>query len=92
MFTTIITTKFKRDVKRCEKQGKNMSIFKQVAKQLVQSELLSSKYKDHALTGNWKGHRDCHLEPDWLLIYKIDTIKKELIFVRMGSHAELFNM
>jgi mRNA interferase YafQ len=64
MFTTIITTKFKRDVKRYEKQGKNMFIFKQVAKQLAENQPLASKYKDHSLTGNWKGHRDCHLEPD----------------------------
>ena len=82
--------RFKRDIKRLGKQGRDLSEIQTVIKTLVAEKLLGSKYKDHKLTGGWKAHRECHIKPDWLLIYRIDQDVLEL--VRTGSYAELFNM
>ena len=82
------TTQFKKDVKRLEKQGKDFAIFKEILTQLAQGFPLAEKYRDHKLSGEFTGKRECHLEPDWLLIY--ESGKDEMILVRMGSHAELF--
>ena len=84
----IQSTRFKRDIKRLQKQRKNLQELKTIIENLVMEQPLDSKYKDHKLVGNWKGHRECHIEPDWLLIYRINGDKLEL--VRTGSHAELF--
>ena len=81
-------TKFKRDVKRINKQGLDLSKLEDVVKTLVEQERLDEKYRDHPLTGNWKGYRDCHIQPDWLLLYRV--VDEELQLVRTGSHAELF--
>jgi mRNA interferase YafQ len=82
------TTQFKKDLKRMIKSGKNVEKFREVAKQLIHEVPLERQYKDHKLVGEYKDHRECHLEPDWLLIYykKEDTIT----FVRTGTHADLF--
>ncbi len=82
------TTQFKKDVKRLKKQGKDFAIFKQILTQLAQGNPLTEKYRDHKLSGEFAGKRECHLEPDWLLMY--ESGKDEMILVRMGSHAELF--
>ena len=72
------------------KSGKNVDKFREVAEKLIQEVPLEKQYKDHKLMGRYKGRRECHLEPDWLLIY---YIKKETItFVRTGTHADLFKM
>ena len=88
MLLPIFENRFKKDIKRLQKRGKDMTKLKNVIDKLLQKQELEPKYKDHALMGNWNGYRDCHLEPDWLLIYKItDT---HLFLVRFGSHADLF--
>ena len=81
---------FLRDIKRCIKQNKDMEKFKAINNLLIIGAKLPAKYKDHALIGNWKGYRECHIQPDWLLIYKIDDIEKIIFFARIGSHSELF--
>lgn len=89
MLKPIYTKKFKKDLKKIDNSGqKDIEKFKDVVRKLINQEILHEKYKDHALGGNYKGRRDCHIEPDWILIYKItsDTI----IFERIGSHSELF--
>ena len=91
MYSVRTTAQFRRDVKRCQRQGKDMSLFKVLNETLIAGKTLSEKHRDHALLGNWRGHRDCHITPDWLLIYRIDEDEKEIEYVRMGSHAELFN-
>jgi mRNA interferase YafQ len=91
MYSIRTTAQFRRDVKRCQRQGKDMSLFKVLNETLIAGQTLPEKYRDHALMGNWRGHRDCHITPDWLLIYRIDTDEQEIEYVRMGSHAELFN-
>ena len=83
------STRFKRDIKRLQKQGKDLADLQSIIKTLVKEKLLDPKFKDHKLVGNWKGHRDCHIEPDWLLVYKVEA--KVFHLVRTGSHAELFD-
>jgi len=83
-----ITKQFKKDYARVTKRGKNLSKIKQVILLLEQGKELPAKYKDHALTGNYAHSRDCHIEPDWLLIYNIsgDIITLE----RTGTHSDIF--
>jgi len=82
------TTQFKKDVKRQRKRGKDLGKRKSVIELLVSDEELPESLRDHALGGNWKGWRDCHVEPDWVLIYK--PLSEELILGRTGSHSDLF--
>lgn len=84
----IYTTQFKKDFKKIKKQQKNISKLTVLIEKLLGQENLESKYKDHSLTGKYKSHRDCHIEPDWILIYKIN--KNELVLERTGSHSDLF--
>jgi mRNA interferase YafQ len=81
------TSQFERDAKRLEKQGKDMAKLHTIIGILRRRESLPAKNRDHPLTGQWKGFRECHIEPDWLLIYERgpDLIR----LVRTGSHAEL---
>jgi len=82
------TTQFKKDYKRLKKQNKDLSKLKIVIKILSSGKLLEPIYLDHPLSGNWKNHRDCHIEPDWILIYRI--IAEDLYLERTGSHSDLF--
>ncbi|MEY4484978.1 MAG: hypothetical protein RL693_2430 [Verrucomicrobiota bacterium] len=82
------TSQFKKDIKKQKKRGKDLIKLKEVINLLVAGEPLLSSHRDHALTGNWTGWRDCHLEPDWLLIYRLWG--DELILGRTGTHADLF--
>jgi len=82
------TNQFKKDLKRQIKRGKDLGKLKEVVGWLVEGEPLPLNNRDHALTGNWMGWRDLHLEPDWLLIYK--RLPDELILGRTGSHSDLF--
>ena len=82
------TNQFKKDMKRQQKRGKNLGKIKQVIELLVAELPLPPKHRDHGLTGNWSGWRDCHIEPDWLLIYKLSP--EELLLGRTGTHADLF--
>jgi len=82
------TNQFKKDYKKIKKQNKNLLKLRVVIEKLVEGQLLEPKYRDHQLSGNWKGHRDCHIEPDWMLIYKIAG--DDLYLERTGSHSDLF--
>jgi mRNA interferase YafQ len=88
MKTPVLTSQFKRDVKRCKKRNKDMAKLKAVMNDIIHENPLPPTLKDHPLVGDYKGHRDCHLEPDWVLIYlyKGDEVR----FVRTGTHADLF--
>lgn len=83
-----VTNQFKKDLKKARKQRKNIDELGIIIDLLQSEHELEIKYRDHSLSGNWKSHRECHISPDWLLIYKID--KSELRLVRVGSHSELF--
>ncbi len=79
---------FKKDYKSIKKQNKDIIKLRIVIEKLIAKEQLESKYKDHPLIGNRKSLRDCHIEPDWILIYK--SSEDLLILERTGSHSELF--
>jgi mRNA interferase YafQ len=83
------STRFRRDVKRLRRQGVDLAQLEAVIVALVAQESLDERYRDHTLVGNWKGFRECHIQPDWLLIYRIES--DELQLARTGSHAELFS-
>lgn len=89
MLTPIYTNSFAKDVKRLQKRGKNMEKLKTVIEIILQEQPLPVKYKDHQLLGNYKDRRECHIEPDWLLIYKLDN-SNTVIFEHTGSHSDLF--
>jgi mRNA interferase YafQ len=82
------TNQFKKDIKRALKPGKDLAKLKTVVNLLVAQQPLPPKNRDHPLAGNWAGHRDCHIEPDWILIYKI--LEDEIRLERTGTHADLF--
>ncbi|MCK4905837.1 type II toxin-antitoxin system YafQ family toxin [bacterium] len=88
MYIPVYTKQFEKDVKRCKRRGKDFEKFKIIAKTLISGHKIDTIHKDHKLVGNYLGRRDCHIESDWLLIYKIDG--KQLIFERMGTHSDLF--
>ena len=90
MLDLIMTTQFRKDLKRINKRGKDLSLLKDVLQTLREEQALEEKYRDHALTGNYIGFRECHVQPDWLLVYAIN--KEELILTasRTGSHSDLF--
>ena len=79
---------FRRDVKLAQRRGKDMSKLREVILLLAEGSPLAPRYNDHPLAGEWKHYRECHLEPDWLLIYKIES--DHLYLVRTGTHADLF--
>ena len=82
------TSQFKKDIKKQLRKGKNQQKLLAVIELLLSENPLPEKNKDHPLKGNWKGRRDCHIEPDWVLIYKIS--KDELLLERTGIHSDLF--
>jgi mRNA interferase YafQ len=86
------STKFKKDLKRVTKQGKNRELIDNVIEKLQRQEPLPEKNRDHVLLGDYKGYRECHIMPDWLLIYRITNNNSvELLeLTRTGSHSELF--
>lgn len=84
------TTKFKKDLKRFKYQVKIIRDFNKVLNLLIQEKPLQKSHVDHALTGNWKDSRECHVNPDILLIYRIDKENRKLFLERLGSHSELF--
>lgn len=88
MLKQIYTTKFTKDLIRASKRGKNLEKLEKVIILLTNNKKLDVKYKDHNLIGNYSGRRECHIEPDWLLIYKMEDLN--IIFERTGSHADLF--
>ncbi|HLP46196.1 MAG TPA: type II toxin-antitoxin system YafQ family toxin [Candidatus Kapabacteria bacterium] len=91
MLTIVRSNQFERDVKRLSRSGsRDISKLKEVIKKLVNEERLDMQYKNHPLVNNWKGCLECHISPDWLLIYRLNKEKKELELVRTGSHSELF--
>ena len=85
-----VTNQFKKDLKRIRKQGKDLNLLTTVLHLLLGEQVLDTKYRDHALTGNYIGFRECHIQPDWLLIYMINHDKLILTASRTGSHSDLF--
>ena len=82
------TSQFKKDFKRIKKRNRDLSKLKEVVSAIANGEALEERHRDHALSGNCSGSRDCHIKPDWILIYRVDG---EFLFLeRTGSHSDLF--
>lgn len=90
-YDVVITNACKKDIKRASKQGKNINLLFEVVDRLSEGEVLEPKFKDHKLSGEYEGKRECHIEPDFLLIYEIREKEIVLYLARVGSHSELFS-
>ena len=84
------TNKFQKDLIRIQKRGYDLSLITEIIKKLANGETLPEKNKDHFLTGNYAGKRECHITPDWLLIYEIDGENLFLYLTRTGTHSDIF--
>ena len=84
------TTQFKKDYKLAKRRGLNIKLLQEIVKKLAMGEMLDDSYKDHALSGKWIGYRECHIQPDWLLIYHINKDVLVLTISRTGTHSDLF--
>ncbi len=82
------TGNFKRDRKRASKRGKDLTKLDTIMRRLAAQDVLDAKHRDHKLVGDYRDHRECHIEPDWLLIYRVSDA--EIVFVRTGTHSDLF--
>ena len=85
-----LSTQFKKDYKLIKKRGIDISLLKEVVALLANGEKLEEKYRDHSLTGDYNGFRECHIQPDWLLVYKIQNDVLVLTLSRTGTHSDLF--
>lgn len=91
-YRLIMTGKFKKSLKLAKKRGLDISLMQNVVDTLLQGFSLDEKYRDHELKGKYKGFRECHIQPDWLLIYLKENDILTLTLVDTGTHADLFNM
>lgn len=92
MLTIKPTTKFKKDVKRVQARGYKIELLTEILDKLACGEPLHARNHDHPLTGNLLGCRECHISPDWLLIYEIDEEQQILYLLRTGTHSDLFQL
>ncbi len=83
------TSQFKKDLRRMVKRGAKMQLLDDVITMLREQKPLPAKNEDHPLTGHWAGHRDCHIQPDWLLIYRVDDNALVLTATRTGTHSDI---
>lgn len=90
MLTIKFHSSFKKDYKRVVKRGYNIKLMENVIKKLAKQEQLPKKNRDHALSGDYVGFRECHITPDWLLIYEIEQNELILLLTRTGTHSDLF--
>ena len=86
----VASNKFKKDLVQAAKRGFNLKLLDEVVTMLANGEILDSKYRDHPLIGGYEDFRECHIKPDWLLIYRIDDEELELYLFRTGTHSDLF--
>ena len=92
MYQIYFTNKMKHDAKRMKKRGKDISKLTNVLSQLASGSILDSKYRDHQLSGNMADFRECHIEPDWLLVYRIEDDKLILTATETGTHSDIFKL
>ena len=90
MLELVTTAQFCKDLRRIRKRGYDLAELDEVLKALLREELLPAKHRDHALTGDYTGFRECHVEPDWLLVYAVDKGQLILTASRTGTHSDLF--
>ena len=90
MLEIVISNRFKKDLKQAAKRGYNLALLDEVVSKLAQKEPLPEKNKDHVLSGDYAGYRECHIAPDWLLIYSVEDDALALYMMRTGTHSDLF--
>ena len=90
-YTVKLTSQFKKDYKNAIKRHLPIELLDEIIKALANGEVLPEKNRDHPLSGNWKGHRECHIQPDWLLIYRIEDDILILTLSATGTHSDLFD-
>lgn len=90
MLDIVPSNRFKKDLKIAIRRGYNMALLESVVEQLAAGQKLAEKYKDHMLTGDYGGFRECHITPDWLLVYQIREQELVLFLSRTGTHSDLF--
>lgn len=90
-YTVKFTNQFKKDYKLAKKRGKRMDLINEAINILADGEALPEKYRDHSLSGNWTGHRECHIQPDWLMVYYFEDDILVLTLARTGTHSDLFS-
>lgn len=90
MLDIIPSNQFKRDLKLAKKRGLKIDSLRTVVNMLAEQKKLDAKYRDHSLTGEYRGFRECHIEPDWLLVYRVNEDVLELFLFRTGTHSDLF--
>ena len=91
MLDIILSNRFKKDLKLAARRGRNLDLLEQVVDKLSRQEPLPPKNMDHALSGDYTGFRECHIQPDWLLVYRIDDGNLILFLSRTGTHSDLFS-
>lgn len=90
MYKIRLSSKFRKDFKLCKRRGLKLPLLEDVVDMLSEWKVLPHKYQDHPLTGNYAGYRECHISPDWLLIYAKYDEELILVLLRTGSHSDLF--
>ena len=90
MLEIVMSNQFRRDLKLAAKRGYDLELLDSVVTMLANRETLSEKFKDHNLTGKYAGFRECHIEPDWLLVYRVEEQELLLFLTRTGTHSDLF--
>lgn len=90
MLEIVLSNRFKRDLKRAVRRGRDAALLENVVNALAERRPLPESARDHALTGDWAGYRECHILPDWLLIYRVRENDLILLLMRTGTHADLF--
>jgi mRNA interferase YafQ len=90
MYSKRLTNSYKKDLRRVAKQGKDISLLEHIVDTLADGKPLDPKYKDHNLHGDYVSCRECHIQPDWLLVYRIDKGELELILLHTDTHSNLF--
>ncbi len=90
MLDVVFSTRFKKDLKLARKRGYDLDLLNEIVVRLQKCEVLDSKNRDHDLTGDYIGFRECHILPDWLLIYRVDEEELFLFLSRTGTHSDLF--
>jgi len=91
VYSPVFSNRFKKDVKLAVKRGKDLEKLSAVVELLCEGKPLPKQYKDHPLAGDYSGFRDCHIEPDWVMIYRIENSQLQLVLARTGTHADLFS-
>ena len=86
------TTQFKKDYKLAKRRGLDINLLKGIITKLANGEVLAPKHKDHPRSGDWVGHRECHIQPDWLLVYRYDNDVLVITLSRTGTHSDLFGL